>query len=125
MNQILINAVLKLKNNALKKKNFTVLKKSKLIFILLNLFYKKGLIQSFSTVKNSFFVYLHYPVNVNVLENLRVLSKPSQILYLKYADLIKIKTHNRLLFVSTSIIGLTTSYVCKKLKIGGVACFIC
>ena len=127
MNQTLINFLLILKNASLKKlKSIHVVYNLKILHII-KLLYKEGFIQSFSCVLNKQYIliYFRYPLNSNLLKNIKILSTPTKPVYLKYSDLIKILNKKILLVLCDSQLKFLTLTTCKKLKIGGVACFIC
>ena len=127
MNQTVINFLVNLKNASLKKKFFIVISANKKLLNLIKLFYKEGFIQSYSFVDNckSIIIYFRYPLNINLFKNVKILSTPTKIIHLKYVDIIKILDNNKLLVLSLSNFKYVTSLTCKKLKIGGIACFTC
>ena len=128
MNFQLIKLIFKLKNASLAKKESFTIPYNSLCIKLLNILYKEGLILSFNTYKevNKTFIkiIIRYHFNNSALKNIKFISKPSRLKYLKLQDLYKIKENKRILFLSTSI-GFLTSLECKRNKVGGKILFIC
>jgi len=132
MNITLIQLLLKLKNASLARKEIVTIKYNKLCLDLLKLLYIEGFIQSFNiqTINSPFLkkqlqitITLRYFYNKPIFKNLKIVSKPSYIKYLKLKDLCKIVDKKSVLFLSTNK-GLLTSLDCKKHQIGGTLLFI-
>jgi len=132
MNITLIQLLLKLKNASLARKEIVTIKYNKLCLDLLKLLYIEGFIQSFNiqTINSPFLkkqlqisITLRYFYNKPIFKNLKIVSKPSYVKYLKLKDLCKIVDKKSVLFLSTNK-GLLTSLDCKKHQIGGTLLFI-
>ena len=132
MNITLIQLLLKLKNASLARKEIVTIKYNKLCLDLLKLLYLEGFIQSFNiqTINSPFLkkqlqisITLRYFYNKPIFKNLKIVSKPSYVKYLKLKDLCKIVDKKSVLFLSTNK-GLLTSLDCKKHQIGGTLLFI-
>jgi len=132
MNITLIQLLLKLKNASLARKEFVIIKYNKRCLDLLKLLYTEGFIQSFniqridapfSKKQLQINITLRYFYNKPIFKNLKIVSKPSYIKYLKLKDLCKIVDKRNVLFLSTNK-GLLTSLECKKHQIGGTLSFI-
>jgi len=132
MNITLIQLLLKLKNASLARKEIVTIKYNKLCLDLLKLLYTEGFIQSFNiqTINSPFLkkqlqisITLRYFYNKPIFKNLKIVSKPSYVKYLKLKDLCKIVDKKSVLFLSTNK-GLLTSLDCKKHQIGGTLLFI-
>lgn len=121
MNSNIINLLITLKNASLIKKETIFVDSNKLVLELLSLFYKEGIIQSFSVNNNSVCINLRYSFNKNIFKNLKIFSNSVD---LKYFDLCKISTKQNLIVISTTK-GLLTDTDCKKYHLGGKLCFIC
>ena len=130
MNNNLIKFLVQLKNASLLRKETTVFVCNFLHLKLLKILYLEGLIQSFcigkQKKKDSFVikVTLRYFYNKSILKNLKILSKPSHLKYIKYSDICKISDRKFVFFLSTSK-GILTSLECKKKRIGGKLLFMC
>ena len=122
MNITLIQLLLKLKNASLARKEIVTIKYNKLCLDLLKLLYIEGFIQSFNiqTIDSPFLkkqlqisITLRYFYNKPIFKNLKIVSKPSYVKYLKLKDLCKIVDKKSVLFLSTNK-GLLTSLDCKS-----------
>ena len=105
----------------------TTLKIKKTNFVsieILRAMYKNGLVQSFNVKDFFFIIKLRYVYLFSVLNNLKIISKPSIKKYLKYSDLVKLKDNKNLYFFSTAK-GILTLSECKKVGLGGTLLFIC
>jgi ribosomal protein S8 len=132
MNITLIQLLLKLKNASLARKEIVIIKYNKSCLDLLKLLYIEGFIQSFNiqTIDSPFVkkhlqisITLRYFYNKPIFKDLKIVSKPSYVKYLKLKDLCKIVDKKSVLFLSTNK-GLLTSLDCKKHKVGGTLLFI-
>jgi ribosomal protein S8 len=118
-----IKFLIALKNASLLKKECVFFSFNKSFLKLLKILYKTGLIQDFE-VKNTtkkifkFIVFLKYSFNTGCLNTLKIISKPSWSLFLKYKNLIQLSNKKAIVILSTSK-GFLTSEECKKYKIGG------
>jgi small subunit ribosomal protein S8 len=126
MNIHLIKFLIQLKNAALIKKEIIHIKYNNLILQAIFLLYKEGLIQSFKINKDKTFIsiYLRYNYNKNLLKSFKIISKGSNLVYLKYSDICRFFNKRRLLILSTNK-GFLTGLECKKYKLGGKLLFIC
>ena len=127
MNTTLINFLLKLKNASLMKKHIIVVTFNKTILDFSKLFYTEGLIQGFllNSNKTNITIFLHYFANSFApFQNLKLISTVSNIQELKYLDICKLSTQQRLFFFSTTK-GIITSNSCKQNGIGGKLLFVC
>jgi small subunit ribosomal protein S8 len=130
MNNSLIKFLSKLKNASSSQKEIILFDYNSLHLKLLKILYFEGLIQSFSVEKCArksspkIKVTLRYFYNKPILKNLKILSKPSHLKYIKYSDICKIGDRKFVFFLSTSE-GVLTSLQCKKKKVGGKLLFMC
>lgn len=131
MNTNLIKLLLKLKNASNSQKEHVSVVSNKTYNIVLETLYKEGLIQSFRdykdalTEKNSFTnVFLRYPSNKSSFETFKIVSTPSKVHYLTFADLCQISDKKYTLFLFTDK-NLLTGNECKKHGLGGKLLFIC
>jgi ribosomal protein S8 len=115
-------------------KNFSALNQEKITFKFTKIFYtfceylyKEGLIQSFFIKKKRkkfiLEILLRSSESKNVLSALKVISKPSISKHLKYADICRVDEKGPILVLST-VNGLSSTFNCKKNKIGGKLLFI-
>lgn len=132
MNNSILSILISLKNSAKAKKSFVKINVSKKSFPLVNILYRKGLIQSIRNVapsnKNcthfSLVLYLRYYYNDSLLENLKIISSSTKVKRLQLNDITRLSEVNNLLFFSTPF-GLKTLSECKKFKTGGIVLFKC
>lgn len=126
MNLFLINLLIKLKNASQIKKSQVKIQYNKISIKLLNLLYKEGIIQSFTTniTKSHLIIHLRYFDNLDFFKHLKIISTNSYLKYVSYKELSKIMNQKFLIVLSTSL-GFMTSFECQKLKLGGKILFIC
>jgi len=128
MHNKLIKFLLNLKNYSGLKKEFLIIKFSSGILKILNGLYKEGFIQSYKIInisqQNYFYIVLRYYFNKPIFKNLKIISKPSNLKYLKFKVLIKLCEKKINYFVSTDK-GIFTLKECKKKKLGGKILFCC
>jgi ribosomal protein S8 len=133
MNTSMLYILISLKNAALAKKRFVKVVINKKSISLIQLLYKKGLIQSIQVLKQEkkndrveTFAALHlrYYYNCSLLEKLKIISSFTKVKILQLKDVVRISESNNLLFFSTPQ-GLKTLSECKKQKTGGIVLFKC
>lgn len=121
-----INFLISIKNaSKVKKECFETNYNIKFINIL-NLLYKEGFIQSYyhNILTKKLHIFLRFPFEKNMFENLKIISLPSKKVYLNFKKICKLSTKLKLFVISTGK-GFKTSIECKKLQIGGELYFIC
>ena len=121
-----INFLISIKNaSKVKQEFFEVNYNSKFINIL-SFLYKKGFIQSYycNVETEKLKVFLRYPFEKNILENLKIMSFPSKKMFLKFKNICRLSPKLKFFVFSTNR-GFKTYMECKKLQIGGELCFIC
>ena len=128
MNNSIVNLLIQLKNASLVFKETIVVSYSALVLKMVKVLYKQGLIQHYrvfniSTNKKGIKISIRYRFGKPVFGNLKILSKPSNLKYLRLKDLYKIREKKRIFFLSTSL-GFLTSVECKKLRSGGKSLFV-
>ncbi len=118
-----LNAI---KNASLLKKEYIYCYYKKTFLKTLKVLYKEGLIKDFSVVKikTQIKVVFKHTYNLNLLNNLQIISKPSYTLFFKYKDICQVSEKYRVLIFLTAF-GLLNSIDCKKKKIGGKLLFLC
>jgi len=131
MNTNLIQLLIKLKNASNSKKERIAIIPNKTYNIILEKLYQEGLIQSFCHSNKNFSetnpvtnVFLRYPSNKSSFETLKILSTPSKVRFLTFADLCQISDKKYILFLFTDK-NLLTDTECKKHGLGGKLLFIC
>lgn len=130
MNVNLIQFLLALRNSSLSQKETLVVEHNRTREKMTKLLYNEGFIQSFTLQMNpllkvnQILIKLRYCFDKPQLKNLKVLSKPSHVKYMRLADLSNIPDKKLVLFFSTDL-GLLTNLECKKKKIGGKLLFVC
>lgn len=120
-----INFLNNLKNNSIKKKEFFNVIYSTHILKLIFCLYEQGYIQSYEIKnENKITIFLRYYYNNPVFHNIKIISKPSNIKFLKFEKLILLKKKKSTLFVSTDK-GVFTLDQCQQKKLGGILLFSC
>ena len=100
---------------------------NKLFLKLAKALYRAGLIQNFWITKpynktSSIVILLKYSFNVGILSSLKIISKPSQAIFLNFTQISRLTFCPRVLILSTDKEFLT-SEECLQKKIGGKAFF--
>lgn len=125
-----VQFLLQLKNASLAKKETISLEYSVIRKNMVEVLYTEGFVQSFDLIVDSLgvlkiiVVNLRYYFSRSLLENLRLLSKPSHVKYMKLLDISNIPDRRFVIFFSTDR-GTLTTLECKKKKVGGKLLFIC
>jgi ribosomal protein S8 len=86
---------------------------------LIKILIKINFINKIFLIKNNF-----YKIELNVESpiNIKLISKPSNKLFLKASQLKKINFSKKIIFISTSK-GILSNFECEKLNIGGLLLF--
>ena len=126
MNKSIANFLIKLKNASLVNKEVLTVQLESMSLKIVSILYKEGFVQSFlvNEDKKQILIYLRYSFNKNVLKNIKIVSSPSKLLYIKYKELTRISNKNTFILVSTTL-GLKTFLECKKNHLGGKILFLC
>lgn len=125
-----VKFILKLKNASSVRKEFLYVEYSQLRKDIITLLYNEGFLQSFGSVSHSknelvnILITLRYIYNKSLLEDLKLLSKPSHVKYMRLIDICNIPDRRFVVFFSTDR-GLITALKCKRLKVGGKILFVC
>jgi ribosomal protein S8 len=127
MNGHSIKFLLAVKNASLLKKEIVYFYYNKLFLKLAKVLYRAGLIQNFWITKpynktSSIVILLKYSFNVGILSSLKIISKPSQAIFLNFTQISRLTFCPRVLILSTDKEFLT-SEECLQKKIGGKAFF--
>ena len=130
MNISTIKLLLHLKNCSLSNKENVTINYSIKYFDILTLLYREGFIQSFCLKKGNspnkyvFDIGLRYLNNKSVLSNLKIVSTPSLMRFVRLTSIYKLR-HKKVIFFFSTNKGLLTHAECKQKKIGGKLFFIC
>jgi small subunit ribosomal protein S8 len=124
MNNNLINFLIKIKNGSTINKEIITVDYDILSLKILKILYREGLIQSFKIDSTKIHIFLRYINNRGLFDYFKIISKVSNVVYLKYTDICKLSDKRFLLVLSTNK-GLLTGLECKKYKLGGELLFIC
>lgn len=127
MTIVLCNMLSKLKNASSIKKHKIIISYNKNILTFSKLFYSEGLILSFLSNKQNknIIIFLHHVSGIfSSFQNLKLISKVSNIQKLKYLDICRLSTQQRLFVFSTSL-GILNVSDCKKNHVGGNLLFVC
>ncbi len=119
MRHSLIYFLINIKNHYKLKKEFLVQSFSSNFFKIVKLLYKEGFIQSYRFLKGSFNnkiqLILRSIYNRPVINSICIISKPSNKVFFRYTDLIRLSGQNSIFILSTSK-GLMTHADCIKKK---------
>ena len=133
MNQHIINLLIELKNASLSRKESVISVHNIILENLVKVLYNEGFVQSFEIIREKkdnttemkkISIVIRYFFNKPLLRNLKVLSKPSDVKYVKFSDICKISDKKVVFFFSTDA-GILTTLGCKNKKIGGKLLFSC
>ena len=126
MNKSISNFLIKLKNSSLINKESINIYFEKTTLKIIEVLYKEGFIQSFivNYETKSILIYVRYSYNKSVFKNVKIISLPSKLLYIKFKELTKISSKNNFILISTTK-GLKTFLECKKNHLGGKILFLC
>jgi small subunit ribosomal protein S8 len=125
-----VQLIVKLKNASIIRKEFLLVEYSIVREDILVMLYNEGFLQSFGLKLNENFeikriwISLRYLYGKALFENLKLLSKPSQVNYMSLLDICNIPDRKFVAFFSTDK-GLMTALNCKRQRVGGKALFIC
>ena len=125
-----VQLIVKLKNASIIRKESLLVEYSIVREDVLIMLYNEGFVQSFGFKPSKNFEMKHIWVNLRYLfnkalfENLKLLSKPSQVNYMSLLDICNIPDRKSVIFFSTDK-GLLTALSCKQQRVGGKVLFIC
>lgn len=127
MNLHIVHFLISIKNAAVLKKEVISIKYNKSILPILAPLYTYNIIQSFKVNKKIkiITVKLNFYFNKILLSNLKFMTTNSKHRIYKYFDLCKFINKNRFLLITTSVLGLTNDFMCKKKKLGGKLLITC
>jgi small subunit ribosomal protein S8 len=126
MKNFLCNMFANLKNGQLAKRSFIYQTRKNICESFLKIMWDEGFILGYSIdVKNSskLKIFLKYKNGKPVINNIKLISKPSKKVYWSINQIWKIDSSKIFIIFSTSK-GLKTIIDCKKLNIGGEPCII-
>ena len=121
MKNYLWNMFANIKNGQLAKKGFIYQTRKKICEEFLKILWKEGFILGYTIDLNDstkLKIFLKYKNKKPVINNLKLISKPSKRIYLSTYQIWKIDSNKNLIIFSTNQ-GLKSLIDCKKLKIGG------
>jgi len=124
MNNNLIKLLINIKNSSFINKESIIIDYDSNALKILEILYNEGIIQSFKVHTNKIFVFLRYVNNRGLLHYFKIISKISNIVYLKYSDVCQLSNKRFILVLSTNK-GFLTGGECKKYKLGGKLLVIC
>lgn len=125
-----VRFMLKLKNASAIKKEELDVEYSRVREDMVNFLYNEGFVQSFclkqSKINKSktIRITLRTLFGKSLLENVKLISKPSLLKYIRLIDICDISDRKVVIFFSTDK-GFLTTLGCKKEKVGGKLLFIC
>ena len=110
-----------IKNGQLAKRSFIFHTRKKICESFLKILWQEGFIIGYKidcNNKNKFKIFLKYKNGQPVINSLKLISKPSRIIYYSIKQIWKINSSKSFIIFSTNK-GLKSILECKKLKIGG------
>lgn len=110
-----------IKNGQLAKRNFIYQTRKKICEAFLQVLWDEGFILSYridSSNPNKLKIFLKYNDRKPVINNIKLISKPSKRIYWSLNQIWKIDSSKNFIIFSTNK-GLKSIVNCKKLKIGG------
>ncbi len=125
-----VRLILKLKNASSIRKEYLLIEYSQLRKDIITLLYNEGFLQSFGLVRHqqdsfvNILITLRYVFNKSLLEDLKLLSRPSHVKYMRLLDIYNLPDRRFVVFFSTDK-GLITALNCKKFRVGGKVLFVC
>mgnify|MGYP001184082329 FL=1 len=127
VNHLISDTVTRIKNGFIGHKNSVSVLKSKQILSLINVLEEEGFIKGYTEGKYTLNIWLKYVEGASVIQNIKVVSKPSKRVYFSIPDLIdwrnKINTFDILILSTTQ--GILTDKVALEKGIGGeILCII-
>jgi small subunit ribosomal protein S8 len=127
VNHLISDTVTRIKNGFIGHKNSISVLKSKQILSLINVLEEEGFIKGYTEGKYTLNIWLKYVEGASVIQNIKVVSKPSKRVYFSIPDLIdwrnKINTFDILILSTTQ--GILTDKVALEKGIGGeILCII-
>jgi ribosomal protein S8 len=124
MNSLQINFLIHLKNFSILGKESLLVDYHPSVLSIVEFLYLEGLIQSFSLNSTTLLIRLRYSNNINLLQNLKIVSKPSFKKLFNFKSVLMLPIKNATFCLSTPK-GLISLNECKKRKQGGVLLFTC
>ena len=121
MKNYLWNMFANIKNGQLAKRNFIYQTRKKICEAFLQVLWDEGFILSYkidSNNSNKLKIFLKYNNKKPVINNIKLISKPSKRIYWSLNQIWKIDSSKNFISFSTHK-GLKSIVNCKKLKIGG------
>ena len=121
MKNYLWNMFANIKNGQLAKRNFIYQTRKKICEAFLQVLWDEGFILSYkidSSNPNKLKIFLKYNDRKPVINNIKLISKPSKRIYWSLNQIWKIDSSKNFIIFSTNK-GLKSIVNCKKLKIGG------
>jgi small subunit ribosomal protein S8 len=118
MKNYLFNMFANIKNGQLAKRNFIYQARKNICEAFLKILWDEGFILSYQIDSNKLKIFLKYKNKKPVINNIKLISKPSKRIYWSLNQIWKIDSSKNFIVFSTNK-GLKSIVDCKKLKIGG------
>jgi small subunit ribosomal protein S8 len=115
-----------IKNNQLIYKSVIYIKLTKKNLALLNILWNENLIAGYQRNNRkgkNIKIFLKYKKTIPVISNIKILSKPGNLLFLKVSQIWKINSNLGVFLINTTK-GLLTINLCKKYNLGGEPLFL-
>ncbi len=127
VNHLISDTIVRIKNGFIGHKNSVSVLKSKQVLSIINILEEEGFIKGHTEDKYTINIWLKYVEGASVIQNIKVVSKPSKRVYFSIPDLIdwrnKTNTFDMLILSTTQ--GIFTDEVALKKGIGGeILCII-
>lgn len=99
---LLNNFINTIKTGLISKRKIVIVRNTKLIYKIVNILYKEGLIYGFYYKNNNIFIELKFFENEPLIIDLKLISKPGKRIYMSSSSIEKKYNNKFLIIVSTS-----------------------
>ena len=127
VNHLISDTVVRIKNGFISHKNSVSVLKSKQVLSIINVLEEEGFIKGYTENKHTLDVWLKYVEGVSVIQDIKVISKPSKRVYFSIPDLIdwRNKTNTFDILILSTTQGIFTDEVALEKRVGGeILCII-
>jgi len=127
VNHLISDTVVRIKNGFISHKNSVSVLKSKQVLSIINVLEEEGFIKGYTENRYTLDVWLKYVEGVSVIQNIKVISKPSKRVYFSIPDLIdwRNKTNTFDILILSTTQGILTDEVALEKRVGGeILCII-
>ena len=127
VNHLISDTIVRIKNGFIGHKNSVSVLKSKQVLSIINILEEEGFIKGHTVDKYTIDIWLKYVEGASVIQNIKVVSKPSKRVYFSIPDLIdwRNRTNTFDILILSTTQGILTDEVALEKGIGGeILCII-